>query len=616
MKLGTKLLLAQLPLVVALCVTIVIGSMVTRALARGSEDILKDNYRSVLAAERMKEAAERIDSGVVFAVIGRAARGLEQIDAHMPKFENELGAQEGNITEPGELDATRRLRAAWTDWRAAITEVRKAPDASGLDERYFTQLLPRFLAVKDAVDQILALNQDAMIGKSDRAQRLAGRWNTRLVVVSLAGLVLGLVASSIMTSRLLRPLGVLGQTARRLGEGDVAVRARVDNGDEIGALARELNTMAERIQKYRQSSLGELLEAQRAAQATIDSLPDPVLVVALDGELRHANQAAEAILRARAEAGAGALAVLDPAIRSTVERLRQHVAAGHGSYVPKGLDEAVKLATADGERLLLPRAAPLYAEEGDVAGATIVFQDVTRLHRFEELRNDLVATVAHELRTPLTSLRMAVHLLAEEAVGPLTPTQGDLVFAAREDCDRLQSIVDELLDLSRIQADRIELKLGTYDPEELVREAIEAQHAAAAARATTVRSELLPGIPQVLADRERIGLVLANLLGNAIRYGPAGGTVTIRANPGDGVLRVEVSDDGPGVVVEYQHAIFDKYVRVPGAPSGATGGGAGLGLFIAREIVHAHGGQIGVDSPPGRGATFWFTVRLAPTEPR
>ena len=447
-----------------------------------------------------------------------------------------------------------------------------------------------------------------MIGKSDRAGRLAGEWNTLLVGVSIAGLVLGLVASSIMTSRVLRPLGVLGQTARRLGEGDVAVRARVDSGDEIGALARELNTMAERIQKYRQSSLGELLEAQLAAQATIDSLPDPVLVVALDGELRHANQAAEAVLKAHAEAGAGALAKLEPAVRSIVERLRQHVAAGHGTYIPKGLDEAVKIATDDGERLLLPRAAPLYAEEGDVAGATIVFQDVTRLHRFEELRNDVVATVAHELRMPLTSLRMAVHLLAEQTVGPLTPKQGDLVFAAREECDRLQSIVDELLDLSRIQADRIELRLGQHDPEALVHEAIEAQRSAAAARQVQLRSEVLPDTPEVVADRERILLVLANLLANAIRYSPTDGTVTVRALPQGGMLRVEVGDQGPGVPADYQQAIFEKYVRVPGAPAS----GAGLGLFIASEIAHAHGGAIGVDSIPGHGATFWFTVKLAP----
>jgi signal transduction histidine kinase len=202
---------------------------------------------------------------------------------------------------------------------------------------------------------------------------------------------------------------------------------------------------------------------------------------------------------------------------------------------------------------------------------------------------------------------MAVHLLAEQAVGPLTPKQGDLVFAAREDCDRLQSIVDELLDLSRIQADRIELRTASYDPEDLVREALEAQRSAAAARKVVLRSEVLPDTPQVVADRERILLVLANLVGNAIRYGPAGGSVTVRAVPRDGMLRVEVSDEGPGVPAEYEQAIFDKYVRVPGAAAG----GAGLGLFIASEIVHAHGGKIGVDSTPGHGATFWFTMKVA-----
>ncbi len=608
MRLRTKLVLAQLPLVLALGITIVIGSVVIQALGRGSRHILEDNYRSVLAAERMKEAAERIDSGVVFAIIGRAGRGLDQVDANVPKFEAELAAQEANITEAGERGATAALHLAWTTYRSDVGAVRASPEAVGLDDRYFTKLLPDFLAVKNAADVILGMNQDAMIRKSDHARDLADESNMLLVAVSIAGLALGVLLSSVITTRVLRPLSVLGQTARRLGEGDVAVRARVERGDEIGELAHELNTMAERIHKYRESSLGELLEAQLAAQAAIDSLPDPVLVVALDGELRHANHIAETILKVRAEAGRGALASLEPAVRSAVERLRQYVAAGHGAYVPKGLDEAVEVVGADGTRvLLLPRAAPLYAEEGDVIGATIVLQDVTRLRRFEELRSDLVATVAHELRTPLTSLRMAVHLLAEKAVGELTEKQADLVFAAREECDRLQAIVDELLDLSRISADRIELRIAPEDPEVVVREALDAQRSTAAQRQVELRSELMPGLPAIAVDRDRLLLVLANLVGNAVRYGPAGGEVAVRARVADHALRFEVVDHGPGVPAEYRDAIFDKYVRVPGAPAG----GAGLGLYIASEIVRAHGGAIGVTGEPGAGATFWFTVPLA-----
>ena len=133
----------------------------------------------------------------------------------------------------------------------------------------------------------------------------------------------------------------------------------------------------------------------------------------------------------------------------------------------------------DGERVLLPRATPIYGEDGTVAGAAIVLQDVTRLFRFDELKNDLVATVAHEFRTPLTSLRMAMHLCTEEAVGPLTPKQADLLFAAREDCERLQVIVDELLNLSRIESGTIELHRRRTDPGALVDMAIEPHRAAA-----------------------------------------------------------------------------------------------------------------------------------------
>lgn len=606
MRMRTKLVLAQLPLVIALGITIVIGSVGTVDLGRRSQTILRDNYRSVLAAERMKEAAERVDSGLVFASLGRSAQGLGQITEHEARFEAELVAQEANITEVGEREATVQLRTAWTAYRASVDDLVHAVD---LHDRYFEIALPRFLAVKHAADIVLTLNQDAMTTKSDRAGDLASRSTTWLITISLLGLVIGTAASGIITTRVLRPLSVLGQTARRLGEGDLVVRARVDSGDEIGEVARELNTMAERLQKYRDSSLGDLLEAQLAAQATIDSLPDPVLVVALDGALRHANNAAEIVLKTRAEEGINGMATAEPVVRAVVEKLRLHVAGGHGSYVPKGLDETVRVAASEGDRLLLPRAAPMYAEEGNCVGVTIVFQDVTRLHRFEELRNDLVATVAHEFRTPLTSLRMAVHMLAEEVVGPLTAKQAELVVAAREECDRLQSIVDELLDLSRIEADRFELRKSSQDPEELVADALEAQHAAAAAKHVTLRSVLLPDMPAVEVDRERIGLVFANIISNAIRYGPATSTVTVSANVIGAHMKFEISDEGPGVPAEFRDAIFDKYIRAPGAAAG----GAGLGLFIARENVRAHGGEIGIASDRP-GTTIWFTVGVAPAQ--
>jgi signal transduction histidine kinase len=601
-KLRSKLLFAQLPLVVALLISGFVGSRVTTSLGQSSQNILRDNYRSVLATQRMKESIERLDSAALFYVAGEAEKAIAQSAPNHKRFEDELRVQEGNITEPGEREATQKLRALWNDYQRAFEGM---PTAGNVRAYYFAEMLPRFTAVKDGADGILAMNQDAMVRKSDTALKSAKTLDSVLLAVAIGGCLLGLLASTTLTARLLRPLSVLSQASRRIGEGDLMARARIEAKDEIGQLAKEFNTMAERLQKYRESSLGELLEAQQGFQAAIDSLPDPVLVIANEGGLLQVNQSAEGLLKIDIEHGASeALRGVDPIARDAVERARQHVAQGKGAVNPKGLEDAFRLGTADGDRHFLTRAAPVYGEAGAVVGTTVVLQDVTRLLRFDELKNNLVATVAHEFRTPLTSLQMAIHLCLEQTVGPLTEKQADLLYAAREDCSRLQGIVEELLDLSRIQSGRVELHPQSLDAERLVRASAEAHEGEAKRRNVALKIQVLPGIGRVDADPERLDLVFDNLLSNAIRHSPENGEVSVRALAHARDIRFEVTDQGPGVPPEYQQAIFEKFFRMPAAPEG----GAGLGLFIARELVHAHGGEIGVDSTPGKGATFWFTV--------
>jgi signal transduction histidine kinase len=249
----------------------------------------------------------------------------------------------------------------------------------------------------------------------------------------------------------------------------------------------------------------------------------------------------------------------------------------------------------------------VYETRGVVVGATVILQDVTRLRRFEELKNDLVATVAHEFRTPLTSLRMAVHLCTEQVAGPLTEKQAELLYAAREDCDRLQGMVDDFLDLSRIESGRVELTPLPTEVSGLIKSAIDEYRSDADAKGVNLAPE--PFLPEfmVLADRERIRHVFSNLISNAVRYTPKGGSITVGAKAVDGSVRFTVADTGTGIPKEYQERIFEKFFQVP--DSGPKG--TGLGLYIATEIVRAHGGEIGVDSEPGKGSTFWFTLPSA-----
>jgi signal transduction histidine kinase len=348
-----------------------------------------------------------------------------------------------------------------------------------------------------------------------------------------------------------------------------------------------------------------LLQAHLSMQAAIDSLPDPVAIFNIDGNLQNVNRAAETLIGLRTDSGAKEpFKTVDVATRAVLERMRSHVLSGKGAFNPKGFEDAVQLPTMLGDRYFLPRATPVYESRGVIVGATVLLQDVTRLRRFEELKNDVVATIAHEFRTPLTSLRMAVHLCTEQVAGPLTEKQAELLHAAREDCDRLQAMIDDLLDLSRIESGRVELYPLPTPSGVLAESAVEQFKAEAEARGVRLSADAAIPEVKVLADHERVGHVFANLVGNALRHTQRDGSVILGASITNGAVRFTVTDTGKGIPKEYQERIFEKFFQVP--ESGPKG--TGLGLYIAKEIVRGHGGDIGVESEPGRGSTFWFTL--------
>ncbi len=600
-----KILFAQAPLAVALASVGIFSVVVVSYLGSNSQTILKDNYRSVLAAQRMKEAIERMDSGALFIVAGNHKKGMEQIEKNRPIFERELRVQEGNITEPGEKEFTARLRGAWSEYQSKFGRLEKSADAETAKQLYFSELEDAFNAVKAAADEILAVNQDTMVRKSNEVRRTAERMNVITIAVAVAALLLGFIISSMLTQRMLQPVAELSGAAHRIGAGQFDARAHVRGKDELAQLARDFNSMAARLAEYRKSSLGELLQAHLSMQAAIDSLPDPVAIFAIEGNLQNVNQAAESLLGLRSDSTSrDPLASIGTSTRAVLERIRSHILSGKGAYVPRGFEDAVQLNTLLGDRYFLPRGSPVYEARGVVVAATVILQDVTRLRRFEELKSDLVATVAHELRTPLTSLRMAVHLCAEQAAGPLTEKQADLMHTAREDCDRLQGMVDDFLDLSRIESGRVELyPLPT--PVAVLIESAVAQHKAEA-EAKGVRLGFTSSLPdvKVLADHERIGHVLDNLVTNALRHTPVDGAIELAASVTNGAVRFAVADTGKGISREYQERIFEKFFQVPSSEPKGTG----LGLYIAKEIVLGHGGDIGVESEPEKGSTFWFTL--------
>ena len=233
-------------------------------------------------------------------------------------------------------------------------------------------------------------------------------------------------------------------------------------------------------------------------------------------------------------------------------------------------------------------------------------ENLHQLRDSDSLKSDFIATASHELRTPLTSVWMGVHLLLEKAAGELTDKQIEVLSACREDCERLDKLMRDLLDLSRIEAGESKPTLALVKTRDLIDEATKELRPQVESKGLDFKVDAPFTLPAVRVDRMQVERVLANLVVNAIRYTQYG-EIKISAQPRGDSLAVSVSDTGSGIPQEYLPHIFDKFVQVPGAATG----GAGLGLAISRLIVEAHGGQISVQSERGKGSTFTFTLPIA-----
>lgn len=559
------------------------------------EAILRENYRSVEAMNGLNEAAERIDSSFQFALTGRAD-ARKQYDDNWTAYQRHFEIERNNITESGEQDLVDQL-ADLTDRYRQLGDRFFDPTRSLADRKrdYFLAdgspgpLLDLFQQIKRVATQIRRLNQDDMEAASRRARAAAATSRFAAAI----GLVIALAATGLLAWRtgrtILRPVEDLTRSAQAVGDGRFDQIVTTNTHDEIGALVAAFNRMTAQLRDLRQTQAARLVRAQQASQAAIDAFPDPVLVVDLDGRVEMANPAAGRVL-----------GVLPGTVWEPPERLRSPLADAlrkQRPHLSQSFEDAVAYRVGDEDRTFVPQVLPVRDPYDNTLGAAVVLSDVTRFRLLDEFKSDLVATASHELKTPLAGLRLAVHLLLEETVGPLTPKQTELLIDARDNTERLVRIVDHLLSLARLEREHVTLR--PTDAGTLLRAALERVGSRLAGRIVDVAADTAP---LVAADPERLGHALDNLLINAVTYSNDGGHITLGARAvAEGKVELSVRDDGVGIPPDYLPHVFDKFFRIPGQTRGQ---GTGLGLAIVREIVAAHGGQATCESEPGRGTIF------------
>jgi two-component system, OmpR family, phosphate regulon sensor histidine kinase PhoR len=422
-------------------------------------------------------------------------------------------------------------------------------------------------------------------------------------VMLAGGVVALLVACGIglfVAHRVTKPVVQMQTIARRMSEGDFTVRAPVRSPDEIGALGRALNGLAARLRE----KIHDLGHEQAKATAILDGMIEGVIAVDARDTIILMNERARSMFGLDATRGEGKPFL--EVIRNTElhEVFRESRAAGEGSVSHRELRLASPV-----ERRVQVNAVPLRLAAGEV-GVVMVLHDVTELRRLEQVRTEFVANVSHELRTPLTAIQGYLETLLAGALEERENARRFLEIVFRH-TERLGRLLNDLTDLSNIELGRVSLKLAPTRLDEIVDAVLAIMGPKATSGRVTLLSQLPADLPPVLADRDRLVQVVINLVDNAVKYTPEGGRVTVEARAGrDGQVEVSVIDTGVGIPPLDLPRITERFYRVDKARSRELGG-TGLGLAIVKHLVFAHGGQLRIESEPGRGTTVHVLLTSA-----
>lgn len=564
-----------------------------RRVSRVVDATLRDSEQTTAATGTLAGALEREDDALLLTLTDED-RGRAQLAIDRASVASALARLDAVLVDPGERDVASAVRRDVDAYHAAGDALLARASDAGSRSRYHdavNPLLRRAVGTTTRIqDDHLRNTQEVAAWARDQATRAT----QILALVFAAALVLSLLVAYHLARVVVAPIRALTTAVDALRRNELGRRVPVVRRDELGRLAEGFNRMADDLAEFRRANIGEVIRAKETLEATLAALPDAVLIIDAAGEVSSANPRASAVI-ASAHASAA---------RDALDGL---IKGGPGKT---GVDLAKALAvTIDGEsRKLLPRVVPIEGLPGG-RGAVLVLSDVTDLVRLDEMRMDLVAVASHELRTPLTTLRMTLLMLQERAAR-FEAREREIVATALLGIEQLGATVSELLDLTRIEAGELRLAWDSVDVRALVAQAASSIEAPCKEAGILLHVDVDDAPEIVDGDTARLALVFSNILTNALKYTPAGGAIRVKASAEAGALRVAISDDGPGVPIEMRERVFEKFFRVEHYRAGGDQGvrGSGIGLYVAREVLAAHGGTIRCEEAEGGGARFVVKV--------
>ncbi len=572
--------------------------------------ILRENYQSVLAAENMVKLLERQDNALLAQSEGEdvtMAGGFEDNKKLFFYWEDQAGQWGVIPASQAILDSIRNAYGNYIVY--ADSMISRSQQGALREARQYYYEVVRYHSdrLRELCFELFQVNQNAMVNAEARTHSIASQTAYGTMIVSLIVLALSIIATAWLIKVVIKPAEELTETVKQIGTGNLDLKIDVLSNDEIGQLSREFNKMTERLRQFEQMNIERIIAEKRKSEAIVESISDGLIVTDAQMRIIRINAVIAELF------GCEENAVETQPVSAVVRDERVIALIREGSRpdpeASQPGDGIFMLGSPERPLFFRPKVTRIFDSEGKLYGVVTLLQDVTQFKELDRMKSDFIAAVSHEFRTPVTSINMSVDILNQGILGPLNDRQKELIDSAKEDCHRLTKLARELLQLSKLESGKLQLRNEELDVKGLVESSIRPLQLQFQEKNVALMLEFPPAFPRLVADEQQLTSVVTNLVTNALKYTGTGGTVTVRVREEDNALRIDVADTGQGISQENLGKIFDKFVQVKHS-SDTTPGSVGLGLAIAKEIVELYGGKIWATSAPGKGSTFSFVLPL------
>ncbi|WP_167852014.1 sensor histidine kinase [Hymenobacter elongatus] len=515
----------------------------------------------------------------------------------LPALRRALTREASNITEPGEAALVDSLTQNLADYQGLVD----SQAANTARQAELQQLLAQ-------THRLLTLNLRASARQARAATRAVGAAQTTLLLVVALSAALGVSLVLRLPRIVVRPLGRLSANIALATNPATGARLPVERQDEVGTVAQAFNRVLGQMQDLRTATRAELLMQRNRMASIVQGLDEGLLLIDQNRRIILVNPVASDLLGQPAEALIGRLAADVAQHNEFLQKLLAAEAAATARETPAAPEYTI---TRHGEDTYYRLSVSPILSFNDVTAQTefvghiLSLRNVSDFKKLDQVKSNFLATVSHELKTPLASINLSLKLLQDERTDATERQR--IAGGIRLETQRLLRMVGELIDVSRLDAgvgiklnpEPVALALVMDYADDTIMAQLEDKE-------LTLRYELPADLPAVRADLEKTTWVVINLMANAIRYSPAGETIVISAVHHAHLVQVSVRDCGPGIAPEYHERVFKRFAHIP--TKDGQKGGSGLGLSISREFITSQGGQLWVESQPGCGSIFHFTL--------